>query len=133
MKMIFVLSTVIVFILNLNIATAGILDDLLEEVEKSVEELSDTGDVKKNKLDIDFKPYRILGACNPKIAHEALQVNLEIGLLLPCNVVLWENSDNSTTVSAINAEKMLSLVNEDKLIDEAKNINSLLKKAIDSL
>ena len=51
MKLIFVLSTVIVFILNLNLATAGVLDDLLEEVEKSVEELSDTGDVKKNKLD----------------------------------------------------------------------------------
>lgn len=90
-------------------------------------------DTFKKKLDVDFKPYRILGACNPKIAHEALQVNPEIGLLLPCNVVLWENNDRSTTVSAINAEKMLSLVDEDDLIEEAKHINSLLKTAIDSL
>jgi uncharacterized protein (DUF302 family) len=117
---------------DIEIADSKVRDALKSEGFGIITEIN-VKDTFKNKLDIDFKPYRILGACNPEIAHEALQVNLEIGLLLPCNVVLWENSDNSTTVSAINAEKMLSLVNEDKLIDEAKNINSLLKKAIDSL
>ena len=117
---------------DIDIADSKVRDALQSQGFGIITEIN-IKDTFKNKLDIDFKPYRILGACNPKIAHEALQVNSEIGLLLPCNVVLWKNSENSTTVSAINAEKMLSLVNEDKLIDEAKNINSLLKAAIDSL
>lgn len=90
-------------------------------------------DTFKEKLNMDFKPYKILGACNPQIAFDALQVNSDIGLLLPCNVVLWENEDNSTNISAINAEKMLSLVNEENLIEEAQKVNSLLQSAIDSI
>ncbi len=117
---------------DIDIADSNVRDALQSQGFGIITEIN-VKDTFKNKLDVDFKPYRILGACNPKIAHEALQVNPEIGLLLPCNVVLWENSDKSTTVSAINAEKMLSLVDEDDLIDEAKHINSLLKMVIDSL
>ncbi len=87
----------------------------------------------KEKLDVDFLPYKILGACNPQIAHDALQVNFDIGLLLPCNVVVWENEDNSTTISAINAEKILSLANDNNLIEEAQKVNSLLQNAIESI
>lgn len=117
---------------DIDIADSKVRDALQSQGFGIITEIN-VKDTFKKKLDVEFKPYRILGACNPKIAHEALQVNPEIGLLLPCNVVLWENSDKSTTVSAINAEKMLSLVDEDELIDEAKHINSLLKMAIDSL
>ena len=60
-------------------------------------------------------------------------VQLLGGRPLPCNVVLWDNGNNSTTVSAINAEKMLSLADEDELLEPAKQVNTLLKKAIDSL
>ncbi|MBC8196506.1 MAG: DUF302 domain-containing protein [Candidatus Marinimicrobia bacterium] len=117
---------------DIDIADSKVRDALQSQGFGIITEIN-VKDTFKKKLDVDFKPYRILGACNPKIAHEALQVNPEIGLLLPCNVVLWENNDKSTTVSAINAEKMLSLVDEDDLIDEAKHINSLLETAIDSL
>jgi len=117
---------------DIDIADSKVRDALQSQGFGIITEIN-VKDTFKKKLDVDFKPYRILGACNPKIAHEALQLNPEIGLLLPCNVVLWENNDKSTTVSAINAEKMLSLVDEDDLIDEAKHINTLLKTAIDSL
>jgi len=55
----------------------------------------------KKKLDVDFRPYTILGACNPPLAHQALNHALEIGLMLPCNVIVYDNLDGTTTVVAI--------------------------------
>ena len=63
----------------------------------------------KKKLDKDFQKYTILGACNPPLAFEALEDEQAIGLLLPCNVVLWENEDSSTTIAAIDADKICLL------------------------
>jgi len=114
------------------------------EAEASVREtLKDQGfgvlteiDVKatlKAKLDVDFKPYKILGACNPKLAHQALNEELGIGLLLPCNVVLWDNEDGSVTLSAIDAKKMLSVTGRDDLEELSSQVNSLLHAAIDAI
>ena len=64
----------------------------------------------KKKLDKDFQKYTILGACNPPLAFEALNDEQAIGLLLPCNVVLWENEDLSTTIAAIDANKMKTIL-----------------------
>ena len=117
---------------NINDVDKEIRDSLLEQGFGIITEI-DVKKTFKKKINKNFQEYRILGACNPEIAHEALSINLDIGLLLPCNVVLWDNGNNSTTVSAINAEKMLSLADEDELLEPAKQVNTLLKKAIDSL
>ena len=87
----------------------------------------------KKKLDKDFQKYTILGACNPPLAFEALEDEQAIGLLLPCNVVLWENEDSSTTIAAIDADKMMTIVKNNQLYNLAKKVNTLLKKAVDNV
>jgi len=87
----------------------------------------------KKKLDKDFQKYTILGACNPPLAFEALKDEQAIGLLLPCNVVLWENEDSSTTIAAIDADKMMTIVKNNQLYNLAKKVNTLLKKAVDNV
>src|ERR1041385_3933883 len=66
----------------------------------------------KTKLDADFRPYVILGACNPPLAHRALSADLGIGLLLPCNVVVYDNLDGTSTVEVMDPEAALSLVGD---------------------
>ena len=87
----------------------------------------------KKKLDKDFQKYTILGACNPPLAFEALEDEQAIGLLLPCNVVLWENEDSSTTIAAIDVDKMMTIVKNNQLYNLAKKVNTLLKKAVDNV
>ena len=87
----------------------------------------------KEKLNKDFKKYVILGACNPSLAFQALNDEEAIGLLLPCNVILWENKDNTTTIAAINANKMMTIVENEQLFDIAKKVDSLLQLAVDNL
>lgn len=86
----------------------------------------------KEKLNIDFQRYRILGSCNPPMAHEALTAELEVGMLMPCNVVIWENDDGSVTVSAADAEKLLAVTDAD-LSTIAVEANQRLKTAIDAV
>ena len=87
----------------------------------------------KKKLDKDFQKYTILGACNPPLAFEALNDEQAIGLLLPCNVVLWENEDLSTTIAAIDANKMMTIVENSHLYNLANKVNTLLQKAVDNV
>tara|TARA_B100000929_G_scaffold45869_1_gene32588 strand:+ start:1499 stop:1885 length:387 start_codon:yes stop_codon:yes gene_type:complete len=87
----------------------------------------------KKKLDKDFQKYTILGACNPPLAFEALSDEQAIGLLLPCNVVLWENEDLSTTIAAIDANKMMTIVENNHLFSLANKVNTLLQKAVDNV
>jgi len=87
----------------------------------------------KKKLNEDFRPYKILGACHPPTAFQALSEELEIGLLLPCNVTIWENDDGTVTLSAINAKKMLSVTGRDDLNELAGQVNTWLKTAVDAV
>ncbi|MFH1851346.1 MAG: DUF302 domain-containing protein [Candidatus Neomarinimicrobiota bacterium] len=87
----------------------------------------------QQKLGVTFPNYRILGACNPPIAFEVLTLEKEIGLLLPCNVVLWENDDQSVTVAAVDAARLLAMAGRDDLNETAELVNNLLKTALDSL
>tara|TARA_B100000446_G_scaffold148828_1_gene142896 strand:- start:217 stop:603 length:387 start_codon:yes stop_codon:yes gene_type:complete len=87
----------------------------------------------KEKLDQDFRRYKILGACHPPSAFEALSSELEIGLLLPCNVTIWENEDGTVTISAINAEKMLGFTQRDDLEHLSVQVNGWLKAAVDAV
>jgi len=87
----------------------------------------------KNKLDIDIKPYKILGACNPSYAHRALTDEPDIGLLLPCNIIIEDDQKGSIRVGAIDVEKMMNIVENNALREFAGDINELLRKSIDSI
>jgi uncharacterized protein (DUF302 family) len=86
----------------------------------------------KEKLGIDFYRYLILGACNPPLALQALEEEPDLGLLLPCNVVVYER-EGRVIVSAIDAEKMLSIVGNPQLETVAKQVNEKLRRVIDSI
>jgi len=86
----------------------------------------------KEKLGVDFRRYVILGACNPTLAYETLQQEIDIGLLLPCNVIVYEQ-EGSTVVSAVDAGQMLSVVGNPKLETTAKAVNEKLQRVINSL
>lgn len=86
----------------------------------------------KKKLDVDFRKYIILGACNPSLAHEALSAELEIGLLLPCNVIVYEEGDG-VVVAAIDPITALGIVGNVALESMAEQVNTKLNRVIDSL
>jgi uncharacterized protein (DUF302 family) len=86
----------------------------------------------KEKLGVDFTNYLILGACNPPLAYQALQQELNIGLLLPCNVVIYER-DGKSFVAAIDAFKMLSIVGNPSLEATAGKVNEKLRKVVDKV
>ena len=112
-----------------------------EAIIKVTEELQKEGfgvlseiDVKstlKKKLDVDYKNYKILGACNPSLAYKALSADPEIGLLLPCNVIVYENEQGNTTVSAIDANAMLSVVQRNDILPIAEEVNKKLQMVIE--
>lgn len=88
----------------------------------------------KKKIDVDFYKYTILGACNPKMAFEALQVEDKIGLMLPCNVIVQQkNKDSKVEVSAINPADSMKAVNNDELSKVASNVGAMLESAIKEL
>jgi uncharacterized protein (DUF302 family) len=85
----------------------------------------------KEKLDVDFKRYVILGACNPPLAYKALQVEPEIGLLLPCNVIVYELDGKSSMVAAIDPNTMVDVVGSNPVMEEvARDARERLEKAI---
>ena len=84
----------------------------------------------KQKLGVDFRRYKILGACNPPLAHEALQAELEIGLMLPCNVVVYEDDDQRAVVLAIDPTKTLAATDNPKLAALAESVKDKLTRAL---
>ncbi|HQR35343.1 MAG TPA: DUF302 domain-containing protein [Blastocatellia bacterium] len=86
----------------------------------------------KEKLGVEFRNYVILGACNPPIAYQALQEELGLGLLLPCNVIVYEDA-GKCVVAAIDAAKMMSVVGNPKLESAATLVNEKLQRAIANL
>jgi uncharacterized protein (DUF302 family) len=87
----------------------------------------------KKKIDVDFRPYRILGACNPKLAHEALQFEDKIGTMLPCNVVVQDVGGGKTEVAAIDPVASMKAVENPRLLEAAEHVQTLLKKVMDAL
>lgn len=87
----------------------------------------------KEKLNKDYSQYKILGVCNPPLAHQALEAEPNIGLLLPCNLIIVDNEDGSTKIGAIDTNSMLRITGRDDMLSMAKQINELLQKAVDSL
>jgi uncharacterized protein (DUF302 family) len=87
----------------------------------------------KNKIGVDFRKYRILGACNPKLAHEALQIEDKIGTMLPCNVVVQEVSKDKIEIAAIDPVASMQAVDNPKLKEAAARVRELLKAAIEAI
>ena len=93
----------------------------------------DVKETLKKKLDVDFRRYVILGACNPPLAHRALSAEPQIGLLLPCNVVVQEASGGGVTVSIADPRAMFSLVNNPRLTPVVEEADQRLRRVITSL
>jgi len=89
----------------------------------------------KEKLDVDFRKYVILGACNPPLAYKTVQEDINIGLLLPCNVVVYEGDDpNSSVVAAIDAGAMMSVVGDSPVVREvAAQVNEKLARSLQNV
>jgi len=87
----------------------------------------------KKKLDVDFRRYRILGACNPPFAHRALQHSLEVGMLLPCNVIVYETDDRKTVVSAVDPMQTMAAQGDPALRPLAEQVQQKLQRVVDSL
>lgn len=87
----------------------------------------------KAKLDVDIEPQVILGACNPPLAHRALQAERSVGLLLPCNVVVRAEGEDRTTVEAMDPQTMVGITGNDSLRDVADDATSRLTAALRSL
>jgi uncharacterized protein (DUF302 family) len=93
----------------------------------------DVKDTLKKKLNVDFPKYIILGACNPPLAHKALSAETEIGLLLPCNVIVYEGTDGQTVVAAQDPDAVLGIVGNPALVSVAKDARERLARMIESL
>ena len=114
--------------------------DFSSAVERTRSALSDAGfgvlteiDVKatmKKKLDVDMPDYLILGACNPKMANEAIKVEPKIGAMLPCNVILRSTGDGEVTVSAVDPVASMQAIENVQLGDVAGVVRDLLAKAV---
>ena len=87
----------------------------------------------REKLQVSFRPYLILGACNPPLAHRALSAEPDLGTLLPCNVVVYAEGDDSTVVTAMDPVAILGLVDNPEIAPIARQVRQLLKTAMASL
>lgn len=87
----------------------------------------------KKKIDVDFRPYTILGACNPGFAHQALQAEDKIGTMLPCNVVVQQISDSEIEVSAVDPMASMQAIENESLGAIASEVQQKLKSVIESL
>ena len=87
----------------------------------------------KTKIDVDFRPYLILGACNPAMAHEALQIEDKVGTMLPCNVVVQERPDGRIEVAAIDPVAAMEAIGNPALSDKAAEVAAKLRAAIERI
>ncbi len=112
------------------------IDDVTEALESEGFGVLTTIDVKatlKKKLDVDFRPYTILGACNPNYAYQALQAEDKIGTMLPCNVIVQQADGGKVEISAVDPIASMAAIENPKLAGIAGTVQDLLKKVIDKV
>ncbi len=93
----------------------------------------DVKDIFKKKINVDFRNYRILGACNPSLAHEALQLEDKVGTMLPCNVVVQEVGEGKAEVAAIDPVASMSAIDNPRLKEAAEKVRAKLRQVIQGL
>ena len=109
-----------------------VVDKVTEELKKEgfgVLTSIDVKDTLKKKINVDFKKYTILGACNPPLAHQALQVEEELGLLLPCNIVVYEKEEK-TVISVFDPNIMAHLIDNPEMKPVAEEVKKKLQKVL---
>ncbi|MBT8245307.1 DUF302 domain-containing protein [Winogradskyella sp.] len=118
----------------------GTFEDVIDKVTQRLKEEGfgilteiDVTETLKKKLDVDFKKYRILGACNPPYAHKALQTEDKIGTMLPCNVIVQEIEAGVIEVAAVNPMASMQAVENEKLNEVANEITAMLENVIEKL
>ncbi len=123
-----------------NISLTGNMDDIRSRVVDELQKAGfgvlteiDVAATLKKKIDVDRKPYIILGACNPKLANQAINADPDIGLLLPCNVVLREEDDASITVAFMDPVAVMGLVQKEGVEQLAGEVRGLLEGVRDAL
>jgi uncharacterized protein (DUF302 family) len=107
-----------------------------EELQKEGFGILTTIDVKetlKKKLGVDFRKYVILGACNPPLAHRSLRAETEVGLLLPCNVIVYEGGPGKAVVAAIDPVAAMAIVGNEELRAVAEEVREKLRRVIENL
>lgn len=87
----------------------------------------------KTKIDVDFRPYLILGACNPAMAHQALEVEDKVGTMLPCNVVVQERAEGSVEIAAIDPVASMQAIGNPALIEKAAEVAAKLKSVLERI
>ena len=118
-----------------DLSFADAIEKVTEELKKEGFGVLTTIDVKqtlKKKIDVDFKNYTILGACNPPLAHRALQSEEEIGLLLPCNVIVYEK-ENKSYVSVFDPSLMSKIVENEKITPIADEVREKLQRVFENI
>ncbi len=114
-------------------------DEALQRVKAALKEEGfgvlteiDVKETLREKLQVDFRRYDIIGACNPQLAHRALQAELDVGLLLPCNVIVYED-DGGSVVAAFDPEAAMGLADNPGLSEIAREAKDRLRRALESL
>lgn len=111
---------------------ARVVDELAKEGFGILSEIDVRATLQK-KLGVEFRQYVILGACNPPMAHRALTEEPDLGVLLPCNVIVYENDDGSCTVSALDPVKQFSLVQNPKVEPVAREVYTRMNRALENV
>lgn len=93
----------------------------------------DLQDALRSKIGVEFRPYTILGACNPQLAHDALQIEDKVGTMLPCNVVVQEHRPGQVEIAAIDPVASMQAIDNPKLKEAAQAVRDKLSRVIDSL
>ncbi len=123
-----------------HITRKGSFDAIVEDTTAALKEEGfgvlteiDVAATLRAKLQIEYRPYRILGACNPTLAHQALEADPDIGALLPCNVVVREEGDGSISVLFMDPEAVLGLVNKPEVAALGRQVRERLQRVADAL
>lgn len=124
---------------NIAKTVSGGFDDVIARVTEALKAEGfgvltdiDVAATMKKKLDVDFRPYRILGACNPQMAHKALSIEDKIGVMLPCNVIV-QQTDEGVEVAAVDPVASMQAVDNPGLADIAGPVKDALKRVVEAL
>ena len=113
-------------------ATIQLATDLLRNEGFGVLTEIDVKEYLKKKLGLDYKPYRILGACNPQISHQILELVPQIGVLLPCNVAVWDEGDHRV-VAAMDPMGMSRLISQAQVLEIAAEVSHRIRRVLEAI